>query len=369
MIDTIVIVSPSIDLKTANIIKDNAKITLGLDMKNQEQLYSYTNLELEGSFDYRIRIRLREEKLISLLQNPDKENSKKITKKVKTDPYLEIECSLHKLIVGHNIYGGSDNLRLQVQYLLNIIKQDLNINLPNYTQWTIKRIDYAKVYKFNSEEELNKFFKGFSEVYYPRRKITKFDKTGLYFPGSFTTLKLYNKHEEFKKHDYKRLSKLLDKKVTDELLNFSKGILRIELEIKSKKLRHIYGELPKIDEIKIGDLIEQYYIELDRIFKLGDENMKTYNKAEEVEKILINKYGNSSVLLATWYKLSIYGYEKVKESMSESTFYRHIKLLRDANITWNFTDVKVTDTNIIEVIFNPRNTDLEIKEDLIKKVI
>lgn len=369
MIDTIVLISPYIDKITADKIENQGKITMSIDMKNKEQLYSYTNLELNGSYDYRIRIKLKKDKLISILQYPDKIESKRITKKVNTQPYIEVECSLHKLILGHNCYGGSDDIKLQVEYLIKTINKDLDIKLPQYNEWTIKRIDFAKVYKFNNNQELDKFFKGFSEVYYPRRKVHKYDASGLYFSGSFTTLKLYNKYDEFRKHDYKRLLQSMDINKVNEILNNTKGILRIEIEFKAKKLRHLYNELPTIDQINIKDLENQYYIELDRIFKLGDNNMKTYNKSEEVEKRLKEKYGNASVLLATWYRLSVFGYEKVKSEMTESTFYRHIKMLRDANITWNFTDLKITETNVIEVIFNPKNTELEIKEDLIKNII
>ena len=41
--------------------------------------------------------------------------------------------------------------------------------------------------------------------YFSRRKLKKFNDTGLYWSGSTTTLKLYHKGAEFKTHDRNRL--------------------------------------------------------------------------------------------------------------------------------------------------------------------
>lgn len=361
MIDTIKVESPSISEEIAFIIENSSIIRAGIDVENGELLYKFTTKELKGSYDSSIRISVEREKYVTILDNTDKNQ---ITIKKPCDPFLIIECSIHKFFLGHNVYGGSDNLEYQFIELKKFIEDTFDIKLPFIYQWKVRRIDYARVY--NLGDDIVRFFEGFSNVYYPRRVSMKYGTTGLYFPGSFTTLKLYDKGVEFKKHDKKKLIHFMNNKDLKKLEDISQGKLRIELEIKARKLKHIYGDLPYITEIKMADIKSQFEIELKRIFKVSENNMKLYNNSQDVEKILFNMYGTSgNIYLGTWYRLSINGYDSVKKSMSESTFYRHITKLKDANISWNHTDVITQENKVIEFVFNPFNTDLEVTEDLI----
>lgn len=271
MIDTIVIISPSLLEDIAQKIEQISIIRSGIDFENGELLYRFTNKELKGSYDSSIRITVKREKFIN---DFDLRTKKNITLKVSCEPYLEIETSLNKFFIGHNIYGGSDDLINQVQQLLLFIEDQFKIKLPCYNEWFIKRLDYARVYDLG--DSITEFFKGFNNVYYPRRRCLKYDNTGLYFPGSYTTLKLYDKGEEFLKHDKKKLLKCMNLKKVKELEEIAKGKLRIELEVHSKKLKHLYNDLPKIVDINIEDIKEQFDIEIKRTFKMGENKMKIY---------------------------------------------------------------------------------------------
>lgn len=364
MIDTIVLESPSLSEAVASNIEKLSIVRFGIDCEQNETLYTFTNKELKGSFDASIRIQVKREKYISIRYPEFKKN---ITEKVVCKPYLIVECSLHKFFLGHNIYGGSNNIKYQVDKLITFLEKELNINLPYYNTWKVRRIDYAKVYDLG--ENIESFFRGFSNVYYPRRRVQKYDTSGIYFPGTYTTLKLYDKGKEFLKHDRKRLLHHMCIKKVNMLKNIAEGKLRIELEVKSRKLKDMYGDLPYVNDIDIIDIENQFNVELKRVFKLGADKMKLYNNSEDVEKILNKNYGSSSgTLLGTWYKLSIFGYDYVKDTMPKSTFYRHVNKLRDVGISWNHTDITKKENNIIEFVFNPFNTDLEIKDDLIYKI-
>lgn len=361
MIDTIRVESPSIGEEVAHVIENSSIIRTGIDFENGELLYKFITKELKGSYDSSIRISVEREKYVTILDNTGKNQ---ITIKKSCEPYLIVECSLHKFFLGHNIYGGSDNLEYQFIELIKFIENIFKIELPSIELWKVRRLDYARVYDLGND--INKFFEGFSNVYYPRRRVHKFDNTGLYFPGTYTTLKLYDKGVEFKKHDKKKLVHFMNNKELEKLEEISQGKLRIELEVKARKLKHIYGDLPYITEIKMSDIKSQFDIELKRIFKVSENNMRLYNNSKDVEKILFNMYGSSgNIYLGTWYRLSINGYDNVKKSMSESTFYRHINKLKAANISWNHTDVIIQENNVVDFVFNPFNTELEVTEDLI----
>lgn len=364
LIDTIVLNSPFLDKNCAIKIEEISVQRSGIDFELGELMYRFTTKELKGTYDSSIRVNIKRERFVNV---KDMRTLKKVTIKEDCDPYLQVECSLHKFFLGHNIYGGSDDVKKQVLFLVLFLEEQFNISLPFYEDWIISRIDYARVY--NLGENINNFFEGFSQVYYPRRQVQKYGNTGLYFPGTYTTLKLYNKHEEFKKHDSKKLKKILSPTKLKELRDTSKGILRIELEVKSRKLRDIYNELPLVKDIKIEDIKNQFNVEILRIFKVSEKNMRIYNNSSDVENILREKYGNQgNIYLGTWYRLSVNGYENVKKTMSESSFYRHISKLKDAGVSWNHTDIVKCENKVIEFVFNPLNTDLEIKDDLIFKI-
>lgn len=365
MIDTIVLNSPFLDEYSALKIEEVSLQRTGIDFEIGEILYTFTTKELKGTYDSSIRINIKRERFVSF---KDMRTLKVITQKESCSPYLQIECSLHKFFLGHNIYGGSNDIKNQVLLLISFIENQFEITLPYYLDWNISRIDYARVY--NLGDNIDNFFKGFSNVYYPRRNVNKYGNTGLYFSGTHSTLKLYNKQVEFNKNDVKRLKKILSPVKLKELKSLSCGILRIEIEIKSRKLRQLYNNnLPTVDTINIKDLINQFNVELKRIFKVSEKNMKIYNNSNDVEKILYSKYGTQgNIYLGTWYRLSVNGYESVKNTMSESTFYRHIAKLKDAGVSWNHTDISIADNKVVQFVFNPFNTDLELKEDIIFKV-
>lgn len=366
MIDTVVLESPEITENTALIIENSSLIRYGLDMEVDKLIYKFTSKVLKGSFDSSIRINVNREKWVSKFDLCSRQN---IAVKEKCNPFLRIELSLHKFFLGHNIYGGSNDLEKQVSKLIYFIEKTLDVTLPSSNDFVLRRLDYAKCY--NLGDNIKNFFQGFSNVYYPRRKVQKYDSTGLYFPGTYTTLKLYDKGVEFKKHDRKNLIHFMDPSVLNELTEKAYGVLRIELEIKARKLKNIYGDLPKIRDFNINDIIEQYNIELKRIFKVCDDNMKLISNYELVEKRLIREYGQreGNILIGTWHRLSISGYENVMRTIPKSTFYRHVKKIRDAGISWNHTNIGVKDNNVVEFVFNPFDTNLEITDDLIKEKI
>src|SRR5690554_2831838 len=99
MYDTVIIKSPEINPETVQKILTFCRIYEGVDIFTGELLYHFTSGELEGSYDYRIRIKVDNTEWI-------KEDSL-IPRRVETYWHVSVECSLHKLLMNHNCYGGS----------------------------------------------------------------------------------------------------------------------------------------------------------------------------------------------------------------------------------------------------------------------
>ena len=102
MYDTIIIKSPEIEPETVDKVMQFCRRYEGIDIFTGEILYRFTSGELEGSYDYRIRIKV---------DNTEWIKEDKIPRRVETYWHLEVECSLHKLMMNHNCYGGPDDIK------------------------------------------------------------------------------------------------------------------------------------------------------------------------------------------------------------------------------------------------------------------
>lgn len=370
MIDTVVLETQSLSEKTANKIENLSISRFAVDFELNSMLYKITTKELKGSYDSRVRIVVKRDRIESKW---DMRTNKTFGELVASEPYLRIELSLHKFILGHNIKGGSDDLVSQVKYVANKLNELLDVDLGNPDNFVVRRLDYARAYKL-TKKQIKGYFQGLNNAEYPRRRVLKYDDTGIYFPGFYTTLKMYDKGSEFKKHDKKFLKNILDEKELHRLEKMAENVLRIEVEIKSKKLKDMYNKkLPLVKEIDMTKIKEQFEVELMRVLKVSDKSRKLYNNIDEVQRVLENNYSDAHILFGTWFRLSTQGESIVRNSMAKSTYYRHLKKLKEVGVTWNHTNLKVVENNIVELEFNPLANKHEIitneVENKIKKAI
>ena len=349
MYDTVVIKSPEIDQETVQKILTFCRIYEGVDIFTGELLYRFTSGELEGSYDYRIRLKVDNTEWI-------KEDSP-VPKRVETYWHVVVECSLHKLLMNHNCYGGPDDIKRSIAYLVRFLEQVMYVNLPNYEDWELKRIDVAKIYHFSDKNICKKIVNNMRNSYYTRRKPRIYD-TSVMFSGSTTTVKIYWKGPEFKKHDYKRIKKYILREVDlswnkdncdllqhklamlqkqfDQVLEKAYRIIRYECEIKPRKLKEAFENdtvlVKDLDDEKLHNIAEK---ELYKLMK-EDDNMDIVRRSDLVLERLHQLYTNSqaNALYATWTKLVQFGESQAKETISRATFYRHKKLLIEAGVSW-----------------------------------
>ena len=370
MYDTVVIKSPEIDQETVQKILTFCRIYEGVDIFTGELLYRFTSGELEGSYDYRIRLKVDNTEWI-------KEDST-VPKRVETYWHVVVECSLHKLLMNHNCYGGPDDIKRSIAYLVRFLEQVMYVNLPNYEDWELKRIDVAKIYHFSDKNICKKIVNNMRNSYYTRRKPRIYD-TSVMFSGSTTTVKIYWKGPEFKKHDYKRIKKYILREVDlswnkdncdllqhklamlqkqfDQVLEKAYRIIRYECEIKPRKLKEAFENdtvlVKDLDDEKLHNIAEK---ELYKLMK-EDDNMDIVRRSDLVLERLHQLYTNSqaNALYATWTKLVQFGESQAKETISRATFYRHKKLLIEAGVSWLCSVVNLKQFSVVPEGFSFTN--------------
>lgn len=395
MIDTIKLTSPEITDEISKKILKECYINQQMILLDDSIVYEFIHTELIGSYDYRIKINVKDEIW---------EHNGKIPEKVKLDyKYLEIECSVHKLMMGHNVIGGPCKLGLCVKYIVQFIEKEFDVLLPEYNLWDIKRIDIAHVFDFEEEKNVINFLEQLKNMKYPRRNTPACypGTTGLYWKGYTDTIKFYAKGAEFKKHDYKRIKKYLLKnvdnvqvKIKDEnirnkqkniiyeklrnnenMLIIAKKLLRIEIEVHNRKLKEIFENIDKDDYNKYDKLqkiLDDYYYERVSNMLKDCKYTKLINDTRGVLKKLNDSYdfNLSNSLYATWTILATQGEQFAKSIMSKASYYRHLKQLRECNIGWNQTDLKILENiefspfSIFQDMLRNRELKYESKEVL-----
>jgi II/X family phage/plasmid replication protein len=349
MIDTMGLESPSISEEVVYKVEQFLTKYLGIDVGTGEKKYEFTSGDLLSTHESKIKVKVMRERFLSQYDF-DRHTGKTIHRliTVSSDPYLIVEGSVHKAMLGHNVFGGSSDFVLLSCWFINFIESILNVELPYFEVWQVRRIDVAQIFDLGSFEAVEEYIRGMKHAYYPRRKVIPYEFESIYVPGSKTTSKYYHKGPEFAKHDRKRLQKLGKTKIIDDLQKKANNLLRVEIEIKSKKLREVFeGRLPYVGEITMGFLTDSYNKEVFKLLREKQEpdRIEIYRTTESVENRLNDVYSKRLArnLFGTWIKLASIGEKRVKANMSEPTFYKHRKLLMDANIAWLQSDILVNE--------------------------
>ena len=154
--------------------------------------------------------------------------------------YVEIEGSYHKFNLGYNSHNGFYDLQEICCNLIKIIENHYNIVLPDISNWFLQRVDIAICYNLENQDNVKSYINSLSRCNYPRRKVKFFYDESIYLSGTTTTLKIYNKYLEFRKHDLKKFINT-DFNLIGYLTEIQ-GFIRFECEIKKKILKTLVNK-------------------------------------------------------------------------------------------------------------------------------
>ena len=207
-------------------------------------------------------------------------------------------------------------------------------------------------FDLNTNENVRNYINNLSMCNYPRRNIKVYQDESIYLTGSTTTLKIYNKMLEFKKHDIKRL-----KSTEFEIYKYLeeiKGFIRFECEIKKKKLKDLYNSnYIRILNVNYKELREVWSCEFMKLLKMFKSDLKIISDKKEVEKRLFTAYKErkASTLYNFYLSIMVDGLRQVKTRTAKSTYYRNISELKKAKI--DFTQTYKIDLKKQIIEFNP----------------
>lgn len=371
MIDTCGWITPPIGPEVIDAVYKKSVVKSAYDCPEDKVLYEVVCCDLRNSADNRISVTLI-----------DKQWSRLDFEHVPTlkdcEYHLKIECSVHKQMLGHNCFGGSSDFQALTRWMYFKLWEILGVELPDYRYWLVYRIDAAEVYNLGSEQAVKDWFKLISNAEMSRREEKKytFGNTGYYVPGESTTLKMYHKGTEFKKHDKKRCRKFMDSDNLEMLERLAAPLLRIEVEIKTRKLKYdsfnswscskldkkrpddYKGRLPMVCEITPDYINSVHDAEVLKVLKGFGEGMKAVRTKDAVETLLYEKYEplKAGKLLGFWFRLAADGEKAVKTTMAKPTFHRWKNDLLAVGCTWLASDVVIAETKV-PLDFRPLRTD------------
>jgi len=366
LIDTVCFLTPVIPALYIEKIKRNLKIYSCIDCSTGEILYNFSTGTVKGSYDSSINV------------------------KINQDNTVKITCSIHKVLLGYNIAYGSDNLVLLANCLKKILYDFLEVKFPDVMSWQILQVDYTLTFDLHSQDNVEHYINSLQNVHYARRIVKHynfFNNNGLQIPGATTTIKFYDKQKEFFEHDYKKVKNVAGQCVADNLLTLCKGLLRIEVSIRSRKLKQIFKntvyrkDLYKLFK-KTSDEFGIKSVQAQNVTTLFDKNKVTLKdfQIDKIKKIwesevlkvikdknnvvLVNKdnlvldrlnglFSSKKVssLYAFWTLLSTRGETYVRSVYKKTTFYRLRKDLVEAGISWKDTNIYIrTEHNVINFV-------------------
>lgn len=321
MIDTIKIYT-EIDFDTYEKIHSLSIIKTAFDNGTKDIFYEIINDHLEGSYSSKLSVRVGSGVKYSFFNK---------------GYFIEVEGSYHKIVKGYNSHNGYYDLQFISQSLINMVELTYKIKLPDIQNWYLQRCDIAICFDLDNQENVKSYINSLSRCSYPRRNAKFFYDESVYLSGTTTTLKIYNKLLEFKKHDLKHFTNTTFNSF--EYMNTIKGFIRFECEIKKKMLKNMYVNEKniKLINIKYEDLKKIWSEEFMKVLQFIKNDLEIVRGREEVYKRLNELYkpAKANLLYNFYCSIQLNGLKDVKLMTTSSTYYRNIKELKQAKIDFS----------------------------------
>lgn len=336
MIDTIKIYC-EIDKNIYDKIKSMSIVKSSIDYSSGQLHYEIINDHLEGSFSSSLSVKV---------------DSGLKYRFCNLGYCIEIEGSYHKIVKGYNSHNGYYDLKFVALSLINMVELVYNIKLPQIEFWYLQRCDIAICYDLKTQDNVKSYINSLSRCNYPRRKVKFFNDESLYLSGTTTTLKIYNKLLEFKKHDIKKFY-YADFNLF-EYTEKIKGFIRFECEIKKKVLQKLFNNEKHIKILNVNyDLLKKVWCEeFMKLLKFIKNDLEIVRSREEVLKRLLKLYKpcKANNLFNFYCSIQLNGVKELKENYSSSTYYRNINELKQAKVDFS-QSYKVEEIEMFQ--FNP----------------
>lgn len=356
MVDTVRVVSPALSEGDIERVERACGVRRSAVLVGTgEEQWSFTTGELLGSWDHRTALKVERERWESVeLPRLPGERRRVHTRLVPCPPRVVLEASVHKAMLGHNVWGGPCDPVAAVRWFVLAASSRLGLTLPPGDDWILTRIDWAEAFDLGSEEACREYVAGLNAAQFPRRRVNRYGDQSLSAAGSTTTVKCYHKGPEFEAHDRKRFRKTgMPEEAIAALWARAQCTLRFETSIKSRKLSEMYEGEPVAGKVSRDDLESVHDAELGKLLSEAAHEVETVRTHQEVNRRLIARYGSieadgrivatslSNTLFGVWMQLAALGEAEVRRHVARRTFFRHKAQLKEAGVSWDAADVQV----------------------------
>ncbi len=280
------------------------------------------------------------------------------TKTVACKPYLWMEGSVHKAMLGHNVFGGPLELAPSVSWLVADVSQRLGLELPRYDTWDLMRVDWAETYDLGSFDHVQDYIRSLNSCRFPRREPQRYGDNSLAFPGRTTAVRIYHKGPEFAGESFQKLSRVFARDELQQLAQMAHRTLRVEVSVKRPKITEYHPLTSKIPLIQTDWLRATHNKEVKKVIREADSDMTIVRDSQGVlrrlQSVYVYEKGEKKgqvrgrlvrSLFSTWVQLSALGDNSVKSQMKEWSYYDHRRKLLDAGCAWTGSDVRVLDAD------------------------
>jgi len=351
MIDTIAIMSPPLKENILSQLEGKTKICMEIDRTTGEQRefipYGKVSNELEVPINYRIY-------------------------RMAGESRIRLESSIHKLMAGHNTYGGPKEFHASAAFLVEEFERLMGINLPPVMDWNVQRVDVEEFYKLDNSSQPEAWFNTMRNAYFPRRKLNYYVDS-IWISGGTSVVKFYNKGIELcsNKNDRKRLIKQMGLMGYARLVFMGYSIIKVEVQIKRDKFKYDLGVNPTVKDITDDYLCHIHDAEVKKFLKDSRGAIDLVRHSDQVYDRLRAFYKPvlAGSLFEFWQNLSRKGEVIIRKSMAKSTYNRQLKELRDAGVDWKVNAFSTPEYSAIPADFAPvrgnkyhRNTSLGVVE-------
>ncbi|MDN2672867.1 phage/plasmid replication protein, II/X family [Janthinobacterium sp. SUN026] len=380
--DTIKLRSPPMDASIIDHIQQQCLRRSGVEMATGQLKYEIFSGELSGSWDSRISVLPKyEEYVINKSGRPQL---------CPCEPYVLIEASVHKIFLGHNVYGGPTDFQKVCGDFIELVGQILEVDFLPAHYWTVHRVDVAETFRLSMQQCIE-FFQGVQLMSFPRRsKGALKTNHSFHFPGKTTVVKGYHKGSEFRVHERGRLRQYfsdlfmylfvkddarktgvldvkrgpwVDRKL-EALQRLADKTLRLEVGVNSDKFQYDFGKNPRVSEVTDAYLEGVYDREVEKLLREGKQGMDTVRNTKAVLQRLKSEYGDSNGmrLYGFWNVMCTLGDEEARKQSAKATFYRNRKLLEEAGVSWRGSNVVVVaNDGALPADFSPVRTDKRLR--------
>jgi hypothetical protein len=363
MIDTVKLRSPAISEAVAAVLEAALVTRRAIDGPTGELLYELVSGHLVGSHDHRISLAVRRERWVveKLPKRRDalgRYREPSVMVLTPCAPFVEVEGSIHKAMLGHNVEGGSSDVVACCRWFVGFLAAGIGVELPLADAWEVRRVDVAEVYAL-TYEGCEAFIRGLAAAEYPRRVALRYGETGVLLAGHSTAVKVYHKGPEFAAHDRKRLRACLTADKLTTLQWRANELLRVEVEVKARKLDADFSGCPTVGQLSAGYLTGLFDREVTKMLRESASPREVVRTSEAALERLYAAYtpAQASALYGTWLKFAAHGEKQARKRMKLRTFYDHRKKLQSAGVSWHGSDVAILPAGPIPAGFSPIRSD------------